>query len=154
MEISKPALAWVYASAAQQTSYSLGFHTRSIGADDGCNVPNQMGLLFWTIYYLEKTLCLRLGRGSSILDIEITVPMPASSDPAMSYCRQQVRFASLAGRTYERLYSPNALSQPDETRTQRVSELSRELSDIRSETSLATVSHRRLRRLSYAHWEN
>lgn len=144
VDISMPALAWVYVSAAQQSSYSLGFHTRSRGADDGSDVPNKAGLLFWTIYCLEKNLSLRLGRCSTILDIEITVPLPASSaksgDPEVSYGRQMVRLASLAGRTYEGLYCADALTQPDETRKGRVLELSQELSDIRTKIGLATVS--------------
>jgi hypothetical protein len=62
-----------------------------------------------------------------------------SNDPGMSYCRQLVKFASLAGRTYEKLYSPNALSQPDEIRTQRVLGLSQELSDNRTKIGYASV---------------
>lgn len=103
-----------------------------------------MGLLFWVVYYLEKTLCLRLGRCSTILDIEITVPLPGGSpvpdNPLMGYLHQQVRFANLAGRTYERLYGAHALSQPDEQRWQRVKELSRELQDIRTKSYDALVS--------------
>ena len=143
MDVSKPALAWVYITAAQQAGYALGFHTRSEGAD-ASGIPNKMGLLFWAVYYLEKTLCLRLGRCSTILDIEITVPLPGGSnvpdDSLMGYLQQLVRFASLAGRTYEKLYVAHALSQPDEQRRQRVMELSRELQDIRRKACNALVS--------------
>lgn len=144
VDISKPALAWVYVTAAQQASYLLGFHTRLEGAD-GSGAPNKMGLLFWAIYFLEKTLCLRLGRCSTILDIEITVPLPGgsptSNDPSMGYFHQLVRLASLAGRTYERLYSAHALAQPNEARQQRVVELSQELQDISTKLGNAVVSY-------------
>ena len=143
VDISKPALAWIYVSTARQTSCSLGFHTRPKGAD-ATGVMNKMGMLFWVIYYFEKTLSLRLGRCSAIPDAEITVPFPTSSttvdDPRMDYYHQMVRYASLAGRTYEKLYSANALSLPDETRRQRVSELSQELQQIRGTTRAVTVS--------------
>lgn len=143
MDVSNPALAWVYITAAQQAGYLLGFHTRAEGAD-ASGIPNKMGLLFWTVYYLEKTLCLRLGRCSTILDIEITVPLPGGSDvpddSMMGYLHQLVRFASLAGRTYERLYGAHALTQPDEQRRQRVMELSRELQDVRTKAYSALVS--------------
>ncbi|OTB18177.1 hypothetical protein K445DRAFT_314986 [Daldinia sp. EC12] len=138
IDISKPSLAWTYIIAAYHASHSLGFHTRAKGADPGSDVPNKMGLLFWTIFSLEKPLSLRLGRCSTIPDIEITVPLPGGSHtsvtPIMSYCREVVRISIVIGRTYERLYSEHSLSIPDDIRRQVISELSQEMLDIQDKS--------------------
>lgn len=87
----------------------------------------QRPLLFWTVYFLEKTLCLRLGRSSTIPDCDVTAPWPeelqGSSFHALKYFHQQVKLASLAGSIYEQLYSGKALQLPVEARTKRATEL-------------------------------
>ncbi|PKS12634.1 hypothetical protein jhhlp_000842 [Lomentospora prolificans] len=133
VDVSKPSLAWVFVSAAYQASYTLGCHTRAQGADERGDAPNPHGLLFWIIYFLEKTLCLRLGRCSAIPDYEITVPLPGTT-PAMNYCRNAVRLASLAGKIYEKLYSAHSLALSDELRRQRTVELSGELHSIQEQS--------------------
>ncbi|KAI1469858.1 uncharacterized protein F4812DRAFT_450270 [Daldinia caldariorum] len=138
VDIARPSLAWTYTVAAYHASHALGFHTRAKGADPGSDVPNNMGLLFWIIFCLEKPLSLRLGRCSSISDIEITVPLPGSSQtsvsPVMSYFHQSIRISMVTARIYERLYSEHSLSAPDNVREQVVSELSQEMLDIQDKS--------------------
>lgn len=55
----------------------------------------------------------------------------------MDYLGHTVRLGSLAGKIYEQLYCPNALSLPVETRRARVEKLSQELHGL-IEASRAT----------------
>lgn len=147
--------------AASQASHSLGFHTRVKSIDPSSGGPNKFGLLFWVIYYFEKTLSLRLGRCSTISDCEVTAPFPGDSfppsfssssssssssapasvpSPFMLYCRHMVRLARLAGNIHEKLYSAHALGLSSETRRQRVEELSEELRGIKEDTRSVMVS--------------
>ncbi|KAJ5114352.1 hypothetical protein NUU61_000111 [Penicillium alfredii] len=133
VDTSKPSLAWTLISAASQGSYSLGYHTRSVGADRTSNEPNEKGLLFWAVYSLERFLSLRLGRSSTIPDCDITVPLPGSSQGsyslALDYCGHQVKLARLAGQVYKKIYSAKALLLPVDVRRRRVIELSQELNE-------------------------
>ncbi|KAJ3547328.1 hypothetical protein NM208_g1568 [Fusarium decemcellulare] len=133
VETLKPSLAWTFVTTAQQTSLRLGFHTQEHGADEGSEIPNRNGLLFWVIYFLEKSLSLRLGRSSTIPPHDITVPYPGGDDLSpswMSYGRLQVNQATLAGAVYDGLYCAQALRLTDDARRQRVADLSQQLHGI------------------------
>ncbi|CAH0035756.1 unnamed protein product [Clonostachys rhizophaga] len=137
MEISKPSLAWTLIVWAQQTSHHLGFHQRQTGTDTALGAPNHFGLLFWVIYFFEKILSLRLGRTSTIPDVDISIPLPGGEGvlqtPGMRYCQLQVKVARLAGRIYTELYSHQALLFDQETKRRKVSELSQEAKSIQQE---------------------
>ncbi|KAI9150764.1 putative transcriptional regulatory protein [Paramyrothecium foliicola] len=133
IDLAKPLMAWTLVGAAYQAAYSLGFHTRKPEMPAWCDMTHRSSLLFWTVYYLEKTLSLRLGRCSTIPDFEITVPLPGGS-PAMDYFGCCVKLATLAGKVYEKLYSAQALLSLDTDGAQRVQDLSQEL-DIMHEQS-------------------
>lgn len=147
MDTSKPTLSWNLVSAASQHARALGFHTRSVGMESSSNVPNHKGVLFWAIYSLDKFLCLRLGRSSSLQDSDITVPLPRGSRPsesAMDYFGHTIRLASLAGRIYEQLYCTNALSLPAETRQARVGKLAGEMDGLIEASRETSVSSSRI----------
>lgn len=80
--------------------------------------------LFWTNYFLDKSLSLRLGRASTIPDWDITTRRPSPDDtqnePAIAYFAQWVEVARCQGTIYELLYSPEAVTQPDHVRHARV----------------------------------
>ncbi|SPJ72628.1 uncharacterized protein FTOL_02357 [Fusarium torulosum] len=136
IELPKPSMAWILVLAAYQAAYFLGYHTRQSGSSAWCDTSSSSGLLFWAIYYLEKTLCLRLGRCSTIPDFEITVPFPGGS-PAMDYCRNMVKLATLSGKVYEKLYSAQALVSLNEDGAFRVMTLSQELDAIHEQSQNA-----------------
>ncbi|CAG8937911.1 unnamed protein product [Penicillium salamii] len=130
VETLKPHWAWTLVTSAYQAAYALGCHLkRSSGVERWCDASNPSGLLFWVIYYLEKTLCLRLGRCSTIPDGEITVMMPGGS-PGLDYARSMVKLARLAGQVYEKLYGAQALAAFDAQGRLPVQELSQELNAI------------------------
>ncbi|RAH68761.1 fungal specific transcription factor domain-containing protein [Aspergillus aculeatinus CBS 121060] len=118
---------------ASQHARTPGFHTRSVGTRDLSNTLNSKGFLFWAIYVLERFLCLRLGRTSSLQDGDVTLPPPQASmagESALAYFGNTVMVASLAGRVYEQLYCAGALGLPADARRIRVATLSQELNDL------------------------
>ncbi|KAJ0415257.1 hypothetical protein BJY00DRAFT_327169 [Aspergillus carlsbadensis] len=82
-------------------------------------------------------LSLRNGRPSTIVDAEITLPLPhpgSSYDPNLMSCaRNSVRVAGLAGRIYTELYCAESLSLTAAIRTQRATSLSQELEEVSRE---------------------
>ncbi|KAL2813375.1 hypothetical protein BJX63DRAFT_224720 [Aspergillus granulosus] len=87
--------------------------------------------LFWAVYALEKAVSLRLGRPSTIKDQDITVPR-LDLDRTMTslvyyWFPDWITLASLYGRMYDNLYSPNALAQPASIRASRIKVLASEL---------------------------
>ncbi|CAI6019999.1 unnamed protein product [Clonostachys chloroleuca] len=145
MEISKPSLAWTLIVWAQQTSHQLGFHQRQTGTDIALGAPNHFGLLFWVIYFFEKILSLRLGRSSTIPDVDISIPLPGGEGvppiPGMRYCQLQVKLARLTGRIYTELYSHQALLFDQETKRRKVNDLSQEAKNIQQEAIANNVSN-------------
>ncbi|RDW70919.1 fungal specific transcription factor domain-containing protein [Aspergillus mulundensis] len=133
---AKGTLASILVVAASQAARSLGYHTRSVGADALTGQPNNKGLLFWTVYYLEKTLSLRNGQSSTISDRSVTVPMPSAqvdtspNSYLTAYSGQMVSVARLAGRIYEELYCPGSLALPVDTRARRATALAQELREL------------------------
>ncbi|KAL4926787.1 uncharacterized protein BDV17DRAFT_268560, partial [Aspergillus undulatus] len=131
LDLSKTYLAWTLVNAASQCSYSLGFHSKPDNTEGFLNGPSQTELLFWTVYYPEKTLCLRLGRSSTIADCDISIsPLErpqGSSSYHLDYLKVQLKLASVAARIYERLYSARAFKIPRDERARRAVELSQEL---------------------------
>jgi len=103
----------------------------------------QKQFLFCAIYFFEKTLSVRLGRSSIILDRDIEDPLPkdlqSSSPHVNAYAYQLMRLAGLAGRIYEQLYSPKALGASEDVRTHRALELSQELHEYHAEARDANV---------------
>ncbi|KGO36053.1 Transcription factor, fungi [Penicillium expansum] len=131
ISVSNTSLAWVLVGTAYQCSHSLGFHTHSDSSDELSHEPGQRRLLFWAVYFFEKSLSVRLGRSSIIKNYDITVlsleGLESSECHAICYVQQMVMLAGLAGRIYEQLYSANALRVTEDTRTHRALELSQEL---------------------------
>lgn len=142
--MSNPSQAYILITAAYQASQRMGMHTRQVGVDATSGSLNEMGLLFWGIYFVEKSLCLRLGRSSSIPDFDITIPLPGGSNGSgssgMTYLLQAIRLASLSAKVYEKLYSAYSVSLADNVRRQTVLELSQNLDDIDKTSRDAIVS--------------
>lgn len=139
IHVCNPSLAGILAKAAYQSSYSLGFHKRL----DASEEQSQKRSLFWMIYFFEKTLSVRLGRSSIILDHEIEDLLPEDlqtyNPHVTAYAYQLVKLAGLAGRIYEQLYSPQALGASEDARTHRALELSQELHEYHAEARDANV---------------
>lgn len=96
------------------------------------------------MYFVDKSLSLRLGRPSNIQDYDVTVPYPSSSSKIhgalMSYFCLWVIVSSIQGKTYEQLYSPEAILQPASVREGRARGLAAELQRVTERTQETHVS--------------
>ncbi|KAK1846643.1 fungal specific transcription factor domain-containing protein [Colletotrichum chrysophilum] len=99
--------------------------------------------LFWNVYYIDKSLSLRLGRASTIPDWHITMPEPSLEDPLedplLPYYVLWIHTAKCQGKIYEMLYSPDSMAQPYHVRQTRVHELVSMLHDVETRTQEANA---------------
>ncbi|KAI8214163.1 hypothetical protein K4K52_002021 [Colletotrichum sp. SAR 10_76] len=149
VEISKPSLAWTLASKASELCQTLGYHRVEClknTKDDG--KPRVRGMhwhqfLFWNVYYVDKSLSLRLGRASTIPDWHITMPEPSLEDPLedplLPYYVLWIHTAKCQGKIYEMLYSPDSMAQPYHVRQTRVHELVSMLHEVETRTQEANA---------------
>ncbi|SPO01632.1 uncharacterized protein DNG_04306 [Cephalotrichum gorgonifer] len=134
IEICKAPLAWTLTCKASEICQTLGYQRESSMKDDKPEDRDYKHLIFWSIYFLDKGLSLRLGRASTIPDQEITVPPPdgdPSTDPMFGYFAVWTMVARCQGNIYDMLYSPNSIAQPDHVRQSRVDSLACQLDEIR-----------------------
>ncbi|KZL80929.1 fungal specific transcription factor domain-containing protein [Colletotrichum incanum] len=151
VEISKPSLAWTLASKASELCQTLGYHrVESLKSSKNEGKPTVHGMhwhqfLFWNVYYIDKSLSLRLGRASTIPDWHITMPLPSLKDPISSpilpYLVLWIKTAKCQGQIYEKLYSPDSMTQPYHVRQTRVHELVSSLHDIEIRTQEISANY-------------
>lgn len=88
-------------------------------------------MLFWFVYITDKMISLRLGHASAIQDFEVTLPKPRLSGTFLPSLVHLMNFwidmSRIQGQTCEQLYSPAALTQSNNVRTQRAENLAHEL---------------------------
>ncbi|KAF4999996.1 hypothetical protein FGRMN_2077 [Fusarium graminum] len=134
IEISKPSLAWTLSSKASELCQTLGYHRISTMKNDKPLDAQKKKFLFWNVYYIDKSLSLRLGRASTIQDWDVTVPLPSpdptDSTPLSAFISLWVATARCQGHIYELLYSPGSMNQSDDTRRYRAQKLVADLDDI------------------------
>lgn len=119
-------MAWTFISAASNLCHTLGYN-RSLSGQDSQHQRVAETQLFWTMYKMEKSLALRLGRASTIRDSDITL----RTDP------DEPRFIELGriqGSVYDRLYSPGALSKSAVERGNAAEDIAVELRKMIIET--------------------
>ncbi|KAF4773680.1 hypothetical protein HER10_EVM0003249 [Colletotrichum scovillei] len=139
IELSKPFLAWTLSSKASEICQTLGYHRES-SLNNGRNEDDRLRkFLFWSNYFIDKSLSLRLGRASTIPEWTITVTRPSIMDshpePALAYFVLWVEAARCQGKIYELLYSPDSVRQRDEERRSRVQSLISDLENLDKATS-------------------
>jgi hypothetical protein len=141
-------MAWTFILAAHQAAHSLGYHTNPSKPDGSPPTARAIGLRYWTIFCLEKTLCLRLGRCSTISECEIMITLPGGS-PVMDYFASIVRLAALTSKVYRMLYSGQAQAHCllSDHGTANVQNLSCELQNILEQSRQAIVSSNKLSQL-------
>ncbi|KAE8135088.1 hypothetical protein BDV38DRAFT_294908 [Aspergillus pseudotamarii] len=138
IELSKPSMSWTYSSKASELCQTLGYHRNaSMKADSQGTIQYKL-FLFWSVYFLDKSLSLRLGRASTIPDCEITILRPSvnsfSHAPVMAYFPLWIECARCQGSIYAMLYSPSSLAQPDTVRHDRVQILVNDLQALEKAT--------------------
>ncbi|KAH7008472.1 hypothetical protein EDB80DRAFT_716630 [Ilyonectria destructans] len=139
IEISKPSLSWTLTSKASELCQTLGYHRASSMKNDRSGDSDRKQYLFWSMYFMDKSLSLRLGRASTIQDWDVSIPIPSMDDtyitPLSGFFSNWIKTARCQGNIYEKLYSPESVTQPAHVRTARVQAIAKELEDIRIQTA-------------------
>ncbi|RFN44628.1 fungal specific transcription factor domain-containing protein [Fusarium flagelliforme] len=133
IELSKPSLSWTLSAKASELCQTLSYHRLASMKNDKHDDFQYKQFLFWSIYFIDKSLSLRLGRPSTIPDWDITVPQPTTNDSipeaVLAYFVLSIETARCQGNIYEMLYAPKSMAQPDEVKQSRVEAL---ISDLQS----------------------
>lgn len=123
-----------FISKGSELCQTLGFHRDVSIQKDKREDFRYKQFLFWSIYFIDKSLSLRLGRPSTIPDWDITVPRPSAdtfnSEPALAYFVVSVETARCQGNIYEMLYSPKSMAEPDEIKLSRIEAVLSDLRDL------------------------
>ncbi|KAH8198188.1 hypothetical protein TruAng_007669 [Truncatella angustata] len=138
IDSSRPSLAWLLTSRAAHMCRTLGLHQEGSVRNDPPDVRAAKALLFWSTYMLDKGLSLRLGRASILQDYDISVPsvLQASfgEQPSQAILSLWIKHAEVQGKIYQRLYSPGALRQSEQGRSQQVQLVTRDVQFLLRET--------------------
>ncbi|THZ62328.1 hypothetical protein D6C85_09298 [Aureobasidium pullulans] len=111
--------AWIMTSSAARLCQSLGWHRLTPERCGGDEKYHRKAVLFWSVYFIDKSLSLRLGRASAMQDYDISTSL---KDLCGVWDRQEgghhkmfagwvelsIEMASLQGVIYDRLYSPGS----------------------------------------------
>jgi hypothetical protein len=64
--------AWTLTSTAARLCQSLGYHRLSLDKNGDIKLYEKRAMLFWSVYFIDKSLSLRLGRASALQDFDIS----------------------------------------------------------------------------------
>ncbi|KAK4448419.1 fungal-specific transcription factor domain-containing protein [Podospora aff. communis PSN243] len=139
IEISKPSLCWILITKASELCQTLGYHRAETYKNEDPEDARHKEFLFWAVYLLDRSLCLRLGRSSSIQDYDITVPYPSGTVPhriaIAEFMKLWIKGSQIQGLIYERLYSPEAVRQTEVVRRARMQSLVQQLKELEDSTN-------------------
>ncbi|GKT59840.1 fungal specific transcription factor domain-containing protein [Colletotrichum tofieldiae] len=125
MEFSKSSLCWALSSKASELCQTLGYHQAAPAQSERPGDSKYTGFLFWTTYYIDKSLSLRLGRASNIPDWDTNINPPAipstDQEPVLAFFPLWVRTAKCQGDIYKMLYSAGSINQPDHDQWLKIS---------------------------------
>ncbi|KAL6360572.1 hypothetical protein LRP88_06278 [Fusarium phalaenopsidis] len=145
IEISKPSLSWTLICKASELCQTLGYHRASTMKNDDPREAERKQFLFWNVYFIDKSLSLRLGRASTIQDWDITVPIPDAEkiddSPLAAFAALWVTTARCQGQIYEMLYSPDSINQPEDVRRYRVQTLVNTMRGISKKSAILSAKH-------------
>ncbi|KAH8672491.1 hypothetical protein BGZ60DRAFT_404977 [Tricladium varicosporioides] len=127
--ISSLSMAWTLTSTAARVCQSLGYgHLLSKKETNIENVDTKK-TIFGYVYILDKTLSLRLGQPSSMHEYElgpdISIAMSTKGPQSWDFVWYLwIEVATIHGRTFEQLYSLQAMNIPPQARLEAVERLS------------------------------
>ncbi|KAE8403042.1 fungal-specific transcription factor domain-containing protein [Aspergillus pseudonomiae] len=131
LQMAKPSIAWSFITTAAHLCQTLGLHSAHSLSTDNPETKNEKIRLFWAVFLMEKSLCLRLGRSSSFRDEDITAPRPSLGQSMNSLLVPRwIDLARIQGKTYSDIYSPSALMQSVDTRISRARSLVAEIKKL------------------------
>jgi Fungal specific transcription factor domain len=142
--VLNPEASFVLIAAAARIGHCMGLHRWLDGFGLSQSELEQRRRVFWVIYILEKSTCLRIGRPSAINDEDIGVPLPpedlhdegslgihVASTPGRIFYpfRAACAIALIESKVYSELYSARSWTQMPDERLNRVSRLDQELQE-------------------------
>ncbi|KAL8671379.1 MAG: hypothetical protein Q9168_004127 [Polycauliona sp. 1 TL-2023] len=118
IESSIRASAWDLISTAARMALSLGFHRLTGKSSD--DEYRRKKIVFWSIYAMDRSMALSLGRAPNIQDYDIqterlSLPLDIDS-PIGPMLACWVDVGELQGQAYYQLYSAHAQMQSTETK--------------------------------------
>jgi proline utilization trans-activator len=125
--------AWMLIGCATRMAMALGMHREGTTAGFDPIERNTRKRVWWTLYLLERHLCLILGRPSGIDDMEVTTCLPDESmfdtmETPPGYMHHLVRLSRLSYKAKKQLFNPTGSTPEDEQRTiAKSKELAQEL---------------------------
>ncbi|KAL1296891.1 hypothetical protein AAFC00_004505 [Neodothiora populina] len=127
-------LCWTLTCAGARLCQSLGWHRKNVINQDNPKEARIKKGLFWTIYFNDKCLSLRLGVSSTFQDYDVALEYPEPpTDPRWVnwglFAHLALDVATLHGMIYEKLYSPGASTSTVEQRMHAVEDLARQIQD-------------------------
>jgi hypothetical protein len=144
IEISKPSLSWILVTKASELCQTLGYHRAESYGNEHPDEARHKQFLFWSVYVLDRSLCLRLGRSSSIQDYDISVGYPTGGESRQvaisAFLKVWIEGAQIQGLIYEQLYCPEAVRQTESVRKSRMQSLVERLEHLETTTNEITVS--------------
>lgn len=133
VELCRPYLALSLTSAAASMVIALGYHRSTSVEFDTAHERDRKIFLFWMVYVFDSSFSVRLGRAPILRDADITIPgityvatFPVSGIESFCYWIEVVKVQCQA---VEQLYSPTALRQPLEERSNRAAKLAERLEE-------------------------
>ncbi|KAM0431868.1 hypothetical protein ACHAPT_005121 [Fusarium lateritium] len=157
---SKPRLCCNLIASAASHCQILGYHRESTHQKDSSGNADSKRRLFWTLYLLDKSSSLLLGRAAKFQDFDIDAGYPAlSPDPAQrpwdECLHLSIRLAKIQGQVYDRLYSAGALRATPTERKKHIDSLTLDLHKWRENIDQldgSRVNYPQILDMSITHW--
>ncbi|KAK5656588.1 hypothetical protein OQA88_4567 [Cercophora sp. LCS_1] len=137
VEWSKYTLAWRFNTAAIALCQMMGLHRQPTSPEQAADPAVQADqAAFWFCYAYDKTFSLRFGRNSMVQDDDITIARTLGPSIIVNPLWRPlfdhwVMHAEFAGKVYERLYTPVALTRPPEQRAEIARTLIAKLEELK-----------------------
>lgn len=125
-------LQWRMSTSAARHCLALGYHREEVVAAMPILKSSRVRRLFWSVYFLDRSLVLTLGRAPTIPDYDVDIePSTISQDPGRKPWDEShqlfVDLSRIQAHIYEVLYSPAARRLASAERQSAVDKFSQQL---------------------------
>ncbi|KAG9696934.1 hypothetical protein KCU61_g8038, partial [Aureobasidium melanogenum] len=123
--------AWTLTSTAARLCQSLGYHRLLPNRSGDNEVYVKRAMLFWSVYFIDKSLSLRLGRASALQDFDISTsskevfeiwksqgPLDYKTAKLTEWLDLSLEMARIQGAIYDKLYAPGGIKALSERQRQ------------------------------------
>ncbi|KAI4730274.1 hypothetical protein E4T49_01871 [Aureobasidium sp. EXF-10728] len=123
--------AWTLSSTAARLCQSLGYHRLSTDKSGDTTLYEKRAMLFWSVYFMDKSLSLRLGRASALQDFDISTSPKDVFDiwhsqntfdyktaKLTEWLSLSLDMAKIQGAIYDKLYAPGSIKSLPERQRQ------------------------------------